>query len=60
MLWVSSDVLFEEDDSVMPLMSAANIWSDLEHTVADESLFKNVIILLFVQVTQKTSFYSTD
>ncbi|XP_028289059.1 telomeric repeat-binding factor 1 [Parambassis ranga] len=43
------DVLFEEDDSVMPLMSAANIWSDLEHTVADESLFKNIIILLFVQ-----------
>ncbi|XP_029314066.1 telomeric repeat-binding factor 1 [Cottoperca gobio] len=43
------DVLFEEDTHVMPLMSAANIWTDLEDTVADESLFKNITILLFVQ-----------
>ncbi|XP_070783997.1 telomeric repeat-binding factor 1 [Enoplosus armatus] len=43
------DVQFEEDDSVMPLMSAAKIWSDLEDSVADESLFKNITILLLVQ-----------
>ncbi|XP_047424844.1 telomeric repeat-binding factor 1 [Mugil cephalus] len=43
------DVLFEEDESVMPLMSAAKIWSTLEHVVADEDLFKNVTILLLVQ-----------
>ncbi|XP_008297590.1 telomeric repeat-binding factor 1 [Stegastes partitus] len=43
------DVIFEEDNSVMPLMSAAKTWSSLEHTVADESLFKNITILLLVQ-----------
>ncbi|XP_072234867.1 telomeric repeat-binding factor 1 [Leuresthes tenuis] len=43
------DVLFEEDESVMPLMSAAKLWPNLEHTVADESLFKNITILLLVQ-----------
>lgn len=46
----SSDVQFEDDASVMPLMSAARLWSDLKNTVADESLFKNVAILLIVQV----------
>lgn len=34
----------------MPLMSAAQIWSDLEDTVEDESLFKNITVLLLVQV----------
>lgn len=34
----------------MPLMSAAKVWSNLEDTVADSSLFKNMTILLFVQV----------
>ncbi|XP_045922348.1 telomeric repeat-binding factor 1 [Micropterus dolomieu] len=43
------DVQFEEDDRVMPLMSAANIWSKLEKTVADEGVFRNVTILLLVQ-----------
>ncbi|XP_037613366.1 telomeric repeat-binding factor 1 [Sebastes umbrosus] len=43
------DVQFEDDDRVMPLMSAAKLWSKLEHTVADESLFKNITILLLVQ-----------
>ncbi|XP_078136385.1 telomeric repeat-binding factor 1 [Sander vitreus] len=43
------DVLFEEDDHVMPLMSAAKIWSNLEQTVADKSLFTTVTILLLVQ-----------
>nr|XP_019942739.1 PREDICTED: telomeric repeat-binding factor 1 [Paralichthys olivaceus] len=43
------DVMFEEDDSVMPLMSAAKIWSKLEDSVADESVFKNITIHLFVQ-----------
>lgn len=46
----SPEVQFEEDAHVMPLMSAAKIWTDLENTVADESLFKNITILLFVQV----------
>ncbi|XP_041824953.1 telomeric repeat-binding factor 1 isoform X2 [Melanotaenia boesemani] len=43
------DVLFEEDESVMPLMSAAKIWLNLNHTVTDESLFKNTTILLLIQ-----------
>ncbi|XP_044033185.1 telomeric repeat-binding factor 1 [Siniperca chuatsi] len=43
------DVQFEEDDRVMPLMSAAKIWSKLENTVEDESLFKNITTLLLVQ-----------
>ncbi|XP_068565951.1 telomeric repeat-binding factor 1 isoform X2 [Cebidichthys violaceus] len=43
------DVLFEEEVHVMPLMSAAKIWSDLEHTVEDGSLFKNISHLLLVQ-----------
>ncbi|XP_041817359.1 telomeric repeat-binding factor 1 isoform X2 [Chelmon rostratus] len=43
------DVQFEEDARVMPLMSAAKIWPNLEDTVADKSLFKNVTILLLVQ-----------
>lgn len=43
------DVLFEHDDSVMPLMSAAKLWADLELTVGDESLFKNITMLLLVQ-----------
>ncbi|XP_075936813.1 telomeric repeat-binding factor 1 [Anarhichas minor] len=43
------DVLFEEEDHVMPLMSASKIWSDLEDTVEDESLFKNITHLLLVQ-----------
>lgn len=46
----SPDVLFEEDESVMPLMSAAKIWSTLECTVADETLFNNITVLLLVQV----------
>ncbi|XP_070842518.1 telomeric repeat-binding factor 1 [Chaetodon trifascialis] len=43
------DVQFEEDARVMPLMSAAKIWSKLEDTVADDSLFKDITILLLVQ-----------
>ncbi|XP_071341433.1 telomeric repeat-binding factor 1 [Trachinotus anak] len=43
------DIMFEEDEHVMPLMSAAKIWSKLEDTVADESVFKNISILLLVQ-----------
>ncbi|XP_060950152.1 telomeric repeat-binding factor 1 isoform X2 [Limanda limanda] len=43
------DVLFEEDRSVMPLMSAAKIWSQLEDTAADKAVFKNITILLVVQ-----------
>ncbi|KAM7369956.1 hypothetical protein PAMP_011244 [Pampus punctatissimus] len=43
------DVLFEDDNGVMPLMSAAKIWSYLKETVEDESLFKNIMTLLLVQ-----------
>lgn len=46
----SPDVLFEEDASVTPLMSAAKVWSNLKNTVADENLFKNITSLLLVQV----------
>lgn len=53
MLFLPPDVRFEDDDSVTPLMSAAKLWSDLEPTVSDESLFKDVTILLFVQVIIK-------
>lgn len=35
---------------MMPLMSAASVWSNLENTVADKCLFKNITILLLVQV----------
>lgn len=53
----SSDVQFEDDASVMPLMSAARLWSDLKNTVTDESLFKNVAILLIVQVIKFFLFF---
>ncbi|KAM9331852.1 telomeric repeat-binding factor 1 isoform 1-T1 [Pholidichthys leucotaenia] len=44
------DALFEDDDdSVMPLMSAVKIWTTLEHTVADECLFETITNLLIVQ-----------
>lgn len=43
------DVMFEKDKKVTPLMCAAKIWSDLKSTVEDESLVKNMTILLFVQ-----------
>ncbi|KAF7653517.1 hypothetical protein LDENG_00082140 [Lucifuga dentata] len=43
------DVKFEEDNQVMPLMSAAKIWLDLKDTVEDESLFETISILLLVQ-----------
>ncbi|KAM3593876.1 uncharacterized protein V6R79_024246 [Siganus canaliculatus] len=43
------EVQFEEDAQVMPLMSAAKVWSDLETVVADQSLLKNTAILLLVQ-----------
>ncbi|XP_029935879.1 telomeric repeat-binding factor 1 isoform X2 [Myripristis murdjan] len=43
------DMQYEEDDHVMPLMSAANIWPALRDTVADESLFNNIANLLLIQ-----------
>lgn len=48
--YFSPDVRFDEDEREMPLMSAAKIWPNLKDTVADESLFKNITILLLVQV----------
>ncbi|XP_029955475.1 telomeric repeat-binding factor 1 [Salarias fasciatus] len=43
------DVQFEEDESVTPLMSAAQVWSSLKGAVADDSLFDNITVLLLVQ-----------
>ncbi|XP_037549773.1 telomeric repeat-binding factor 1 [Nematolebias whitei] len=43
------DVQFEEGNSAMPLTSAAKLWSDLKHTVDDDSLFQSVTVLLLVQ-----------
>ncbi|KAJ0059514.1 hypothetical protein NL108_001851 [Boleophthalmus pectinirostris] len=43
------DVIFEEDNKVSPLMSAAKIWNHLKETVNDESLARNLTILLIVQ-----------
>ncbi|KAM7390549.1 hypothetical protein PAMA_008626 [Pampus argenteus] len=46
---MENNVLFEDDNRVMPLMSAAKIWSCLKETVEDESVFKNIMTLLLVQ-----------
>ncbi|XP_076027451.1 telomeric repeat-binding factor 1 [Genypterus blacodes] len=43
------DMKFEQDQQVMPLMSAAKFWLDLEDTVEDEKFFENVTVLLLVQ-----------
>ncbi|CAJ1082258.1 telomeric repeat-binding factor 1 [Xyrichtys novacula] len=43
------DVQYEEDANVTPLVSAANIWSDLKDSVADKKLVQNVGLLLLVQ-----------
>ncbi|KAG7225091.1 hypothetical protein INR49_014547 [Caranx melampygus] len=43
------DIMFEEDESVMPLMSAAKIWLKLKDSVEDESMFNKIKILLLVQ-----------
>ncbi|XP_056155392.1 telomeric repeat-binding factor 1 isoform X2 [Lampris incognitus] len=43
------DTQFEEDDRVMPLMSAAVIWSNMRDTVADEHLFESIATLLIIQ-----------
>uniref|UniRef100_A0A3Q2PU32 Telomere repeat-binding factor dimerisation domain-containing protein n=1 Tax=Fundulus heteroclitus TaxID=8078 RepID=A0A3Q2PU32_FUNHE len=44
------DAQFEDDESVMPLMSAVMVWSSLEDAVEDEQLFENINVLLLVQV----------
>ncbi|KAK1885108.1 Telomeric repeat-binding factor 1 [Dissostichus eleginoides] len=43
------DVQFEENEDMFPLMSAAKIWSEINHTVADQRLFRDILELLFVQ-----------
>lgn len=45
------DVQFEEEVKVMPLMSAAKVWLELRTTVVDESVYKTINNLLFVQVS---------
>ncbi|XP_056869310.1 telomeric repeat-binding factor 1 [Takifugu flavidus] len=44
------DVQFEDEAKVMPLMSAAKVWSELRTTVVDESVYKTINNLLFVQI----------
>ena len=44
------DVKFEEDDHVLPLMSAVDVWENLRSTVAEDSLFEVIGNLLSVQV----------
>ena len=56
-LFVPPDAQFEEDVRVMPLMSATKIWSTLEDTVADKSLFNTINILLVVQVILQIIYY---
>uniref|UniRef100_A0A673APJ6 Uncharacterized protein n=1 Tax=Sphaeramia orbicularis TaxID=375764 RepID=A0A673APJ6_9TELE len=51
------DVRFDDDNKVMPLMSAAKLWTTLKDTVADEALFKNITVLLLVQVILQTIFF---
>ncbi|KAI4791926.1 hypothetical protein KUCAC02_033715 [Chaenocephalus aceratus] len=43
------DVQFEENEDMLPLMSAAKIWADIEHTVAERRVFIDILELLFVQ-----------
>ncbi|XP_033988346.1 telomeric repeat-binding factor 1 isoform X2 [Trematomus bernacchii] len=43
------DVQFEDNEDMLPLMSAAKIWSAIKHTVADQRLFRDILELLFVQ-----------
>ncbi|XP_074549225.1 telomeric repeat-binding factor 1 [Halichoeres trimaculatus] len=43
------DTQYEEDDCLMPLVSAAKIWLELEDTVTDKNIFKEITILLLIQ-----------
>ncbi|KAM8881439.1 telomeric repeat-binding factor 1 [Synchiropus picturatus] len=43
------DVVFEDDEKVMPLMSAAKVWLQLKAAVNDEEQFHNIMTLLVVQ-----------
>ncbi|CAN9506115.1 unnamed protein product [Ophioblennius macclurei] len=43
------EIEFDEDNSVMPLMSAAQLWPSLKSVVADDTSFDNITVLLFVQ-----------
>ncbi|XP_077410324.1 telomeric repeat-binding factor 1 [Vanacampus margaritifer] len=43
------DTRFDDDDGVMPLMSAAMLWLHLKDVVADEGLFENVTVHLIIQ-----------
>ncbi|XP_077365145.1 telomeric repeat-binding factor 1 [Festucalex cinctus] len=43
------DIRFDDDDGVMPLMSAAMLWVHLKDVVEDESLFENVTVHLLIQ-----------
>lgn len=56
---LSPDCRFDDgDDCVMPLMSASTIWPKLQDAVADGNVFKNITILLFVQVSPLCAVFS--
>ncbi|XP_018609428.2 telomeric repeat-binding factor 1 isoform X1 [Scleropages formosus] len=44
-----TDYYYASNKQVTPLMSAVSIWNSLEDTVVDETLFKNIKKLLFIQ-----------
>nr|XP_057916157.1 telomeric repeat-binding factor 1 isoform X2 [Doryrhamphus excisus] len=44
-----TDTHFEEDDKLMPLMSAYKVWFQLKETVGDDNLFGTVTVLLMIQ-----------
>ncbi|XP_010884274.1 telomeric repeat-binding factor 1 [Esox lucius] len=43
------DITFDRDERLTPLMSAVGVWASLNETVADDTLFRHVSNLLYVQ-----------
>ncbi|XP_061877237.1 telomeric repeat-binding factor 1 [Entelurus aequoreus] len=43
------DAHVEDDDNVMPLISATEVWLELKDAVEDDSLFENITVLLMIQ-----------
>uniref|UniRef100_A0A3P8XSK1 HTH myb-type domain-containing protein n=1 Tax=Esox lucius TaxID=8010 RepID=A0A3P8XSK1_ESOLU len=49
-LYFVQDITFDRDERLTPLMSAVGVWASLNETVADDTLFRHVSNLLYVQV----------
>ncbi|KAJ8277693.1 hypothetical protein GJAV_G00078670 [Gymnothorax javanicus] len=43
------DLKFENDEQVMPLMSALSLWESFSDSVADQALYESIKRLLFIQ-----------